>query len=190
MPGSQALVHPCAWTGALWIKSPRPPPYLQWTYIRRCTKDSWSASKLTSCPFWIQPGTIFCLFVLNFTQKKGAAIKSVYNVTINTVLRSCSFSIVSSHIISHWLAFNVIYSFIYIFILLWICPARWNKSYSYLKRASRYVWLIWKYIYVLKTRKSICMFSLSLLDFCLCMWVFLCISAHVKPHVPVALPFN
>lgn len=27
------------------------------------------------------------------------------------------------------------------------------------------------------------MFSLSLLDFCLCTWVFHCISAHVNPHV-------
>lgn len=106
-----------------------PPPHLWWRCIRKCTRDSWSASKLICAfkPLQKKPGLseqlefdraaatapfeyslIFFLF-FRF-EKKGRCNgqRSKCNVTISImVLCRCS-----SNKIFHWLAFSVIFFFV------------------------------------------------------------------------------
>lgn len=136
-----------------------PAPHLWWRCIRKCTRDSWSASKLICAfkplqknwTFWatrvwlnraaataaFEYSLIFFLFF--WFEKKGRCNgqRVKCNVTISImVLCRCS-----SNKIFHWLVW-----FFCEFVLLDVQ----NKSHSYVKRSSRYVWLIWKYIYAWK----------------------------------------
>lgn len=71
-----------------------PPPHLWWRCIRKCTRDSWSASKLIcafkplqkktwtfwatrvcDCAFWIQPDILFVLPVWEKREMQWTAFK-------------------------------------------------------------------------------------------------------------------
>lgn len=71
-----------------------PPPHLWWRCIRKCTRDSWSASKLIyafkplqnnldilsnqgccDCTFWIQPDILFVLPVWEKREMQWTAFK-------------------------------------------------------------------------------------------------------------------